>query len=396
MNPFPIYLDVQIGKKRAKPAPLKLMQYLVEAKVEQSDQAPCGFQLVFDSPLDGVKNEWVMQSEPLLEYFNRVCLLAWVGFKPTVLIDGFITQSEIDPKTGRMTVTGEDLSVKMDLFQLVQENKKLKDSVIVKNILAKYAVLGLKASVKGPQGEIAPTLSTPTGRYTDRVYLQRLAQKNDAVFYVQPGKLPGMNTAYWGPPVRKGPAQRAISARSGPLRGHIEEFNVSYDGLSQELTFGEKMADGGGGKEGKEAPYGVSKYKDVALAKVAPALAKFASLTTSPEKSRAKTASLSVKGKFQYQPGLAAGAASVTAQSQSDRSTGGGLTLSGTLNAAEYRSVLVAPGKVGVRAAGKSFSGEYYVKKVTHSFQLRRNELKYTQEFTLTREGLGAKKTVVK
>jgi hypothetical protein len=46
---------------------------------------------------------------------------------------------------------------------------------------------------------------------------------------------------------------------------------------------------------------------------------------------------------------------------------------------------------VGLRGAGHSFDGLYYVKSVTHN--IRRGE--YKQSFTLTREGLGAISPVV-
>jgi hypothetical protein len=57
---------------------------------------------------------------------------------------------------------------------------------------------------------------------------------------------------------------------------------------------------------------------------------------------------------------------------------------SGSLDVMRYGHVLKARGLVGVRGAGPAFSGLYYVDSVTHN--LRRGA--YTQDFTLTRNGL--------
>lgn len=396
MADFPVYLKLMVGAtKPTSPAPKKLMEALVEAEVSQGDQAPSGFQLIFASALDPATNDFDLLGHANLKTFARTALVAIVGDKETVLIDGYITNSELDPISGRVTVTGEDVSVKMDLFEMVIEYEKQKDSAIVKDILGKYSVLGLTPKVKPPQSEMAPVARTPVQRYTDREYLVRLAQKNDAQFFIQPGDSPGQNTAYWGPPLRKGPRQRAIAPRSGPVFGTLESLSMSQDALKTELNYGEKMADGNGGKEGKEVKYAADKFEDVPLAKVPPEIGKFASLATSPDKARAKIAQLSVKGKYINQLGLNSTAADNTAQARTDRSTGSGVTLTGTIDTVNYGSVLVAPGMVGVRAAGGSVSGDYYVQKVKHSFKFRRSEMRYTQSFTLVREGLGSKKTTV-
>jgi hypothetical protein len=67
------------------------------------------------------------------------------------------------------------------------------------------------------------------------------------------------------------------------------------------------------------------------------------------------------------------------------------VTATGKLDAARYGGILRARGTVGLRGAGWSYDGFYYVKKVTHS--LRQDE--YNQEFTLTRDGLGSLTPVV-
>jgi hypothetical protein len=79
------------------------------------------------------------------------------------------------------------------------------------------------------------------------------------------------------------------------------------------------------------------------------------------------------------------------AQAETDSSTDNVITVSGELDAARYAALLKPRGLVGLRGAGYSFDGFYYVKSVTHN--IRRGE--YKQSFTLTREGLGAISPVV-
>jgi hypothetical protein len=58
----------------------------------------------------------------------------------------------------------------------------------------------------------------------------------------------------------------------------------------------------------------------------------------------------------------------------------------GEIDAVRYGQVMRSRRLVGVRGAGFSYNGNYYVKQVTH--RIKRGE--YKQGFTLTREGHGS------
>jgi len=64
----------------------------------------------------------------------------------------------------------------------------------------------------------------------------------------------------------------------------------------------------------------------------------------------------------------------------------------GELDAVRYGDVLRARRLVGVRGAGRTYDGNYYVRSVTH--RITRGE--YTQNFTLSREGTGTLLPVVR
>jgi hypothetical protein len=59
------------------------------------------------------------------------------------------------------------------------------------------------------------------------------------------------------------------------------------------------------------------------------------------------------------------------------------VTASGTIDTARYGHALKARRLVGVRGAGLSYDGFYYVRGVTHTIERG----SYTQQFRLSREG---------
>lgn len=74
------------------------------------------------------------------------------------------------------------------------------------------------------------------------------------------------------------------------------------------------------------------------------------------------------------------------AQSRTNRSSDQVVSASGTLDTLRYGGLLNAPGYVGLRGAGYSYDGYYYIKSVSHTI----NRKEYKQSFTLSREGTGS------
>ncbi len=74
------------------------------------------------------------------------------------------------------------------------------------------------------------------------------------------------------------------------------------------------------------------------------------------------------------------------AQAMTDSSMDQVITATGTLDALSYGDILQARGLVGVRGAGYSYDGMYYVSKVVHKVE----KGTYKQDFTLSREGIGS------
>ena len=80
-------------------------------------------------------------------------------------------------------------------------------------IVAKYAMYGIVPLVIPSvfQDIPIPVERIPSHEGTDLAYVNQLAADVGHTFYIDPGPLPGMNTAYWGPEIKVGIPQPALN-----------------------------------------------------------------------------------------------------------------------------------------------------------------------------------------
>jgi hypothetical protein len=347
-------------------------------EVTTSDTARSGFQLVFAVGRSGPADiaDFPLLTLPVLRQFSRVILVVTFAGTPKVLMDGFITHRELTPGAtagaSRLTVTGEDVSVLMDLHEKSVEHTAQDEAAIATRIILEYSQLGLV-----PQVIPAPTVDqplpverVPVQLATDHRYLTTIASRFGYVFYLVSGPAERTNTAYWGPPVRIGPPQRALSVDMG-AETNVRQISFRSDGLAPTQVVGRiqdrqtnttvPVRSAGSTRP----PLAAEPDAEVNLPNVRTTLFRDSGLTTTQAQAR-------VQG---------------TADASNDS-----LTATGTLDALRYADLLTARGIVGLRGAGFQHDGLYYVKRVTHTIQ--RGD--YTQAFTLTREGVGATTAVVR
>ena len=364
-------LTLLIGPTVPVPAPLNFMESFERAQVTHSDEGHSGFQLTFRVGRTSADLlDYALLTSPMLRPMNRVVMLVTFNAVPQVLMDGVITDQQFSPGHGpgesTLTVTGEDVSVMMDLEERSAEHPAQPEAIIALKIIATYAQYGLIPMVIPPPSiDIPlPTERTPVQQGTDLAYLQEMAGRFGYVFYVMPGPAPLTNTAYWGPPVRVGVPQRAISINMGPhSNAHIPSFR--YDALATTFVEGQVQD---------------------RLANQTLPVQTFAS-TRLPLVSQPAWATQSHTRRRQFrQSGLNTMQAFTRAQAETDASTDRVVEVNGELDAARYEALLQPWGLVGLRGAGYSYDGLYYVKSVTHN--IGRGE--YKQSFVLTREGLGS------
>ena len=374
-----IHLTLLIGPTVPIPAAPSLVEALRDVEVTHRDDGPSGFQINFEVGRGGLSAliDYELLSSPQLRPMNRVILVVTLGVIPTVLIDGIITHQQLkaasEPGASLLTITGEDVSVMMDLEEKSVEHPAQDETLIALKLIASYAQYGLIPTVIPPLtlDPPIPIDRIPVQQGTDRDYLLRMARRHGYVFYVKPGPAPGTNIAYWGPPNRLDIPAKALSVNFGHL-SNVETLDFSYDALAPTTVRGQIQ---------DRLTQQTMPVQTFASLRLPPLASQPAILVQQPN----------VRSTQLRASGLNIIQAFGRAQGMTDASTDAVLTASGEVDTARYGAVLHARGLVGVRGAGYQHDGLYYVQRVTH--QLREGE--YRQSFALSREGMGALTPVV-
>jgi hypothetical protein len=371
-------ITLLIGPTVAVPAPLPLVDALQQVEVTHSEQQRSGFQLQFaagrSGPLDRL--DYGLLSNPLLKPFNRVILVLTINGFPRVLMDGIITYLELSPGsspgTGTLTVTGEDVSVMMDLEEKSAEHPAQDETIIAARIIASYAQYGLIPKVIPPTvlAPPNPVERTPVQQATDREYLVEMASRHGYVFFIEPGAVPFTNTAYWGPPPRFTIPQGALNVNLGS-ETNVSQISFRDNGLATEFSAGRVQ----------DRLSNTTIPVQTLASLRSPLATRPGWLTNQPNVRRRRFRA----------SGLDAIQAMGHAQGRTDASIDG-VSADGELDGLRYGGMLQARSIVGLRGAGYSYDGNWYVKNVTH--RIRRGA--YSQRFSLCREGTGSTTPVVR
>lgn len=378
MNLLGIRLALWAGPTVPVPASAEIMEALENVEVTHSDQGRSGFQMTFRVGRSGTDLlGYALLRNLQLRPFSRVILMVTFNAVPQVLMDGIITNQQLSPQNqpgaSTLTYTGEDVSVMMDREEKEVEHPAQDESVIANKIIATYAQYGLIPMVIPPPAlDIPiPIERIPVQRGTDLGYLQEMAQRYAYVFYVTPGPAPLANIAYWGPSVRTGIPQRALSTNMGH-ETNVNSIDFQYDALSATTVSGTV--------QDRTTNQGMPVRT---FSSTRPPLVSQPALVANL--SNARTRLLGQQGGLSYMQAFA------RAQGTTDEASERTVTASGELDALRYGRLLTPRGLVDLRGAGYNHNGTYYVKSVTHTI----GKGSYKQRFTLTREGVGALLPVV-
>lgn len=370
-----VNLSVLIGPTVPVPATPDIAEAVQSVSVTQNDEGRSGFQIVLQVGRAGPTDmlDYRLLLNPLLRPFNRVILTVLFNALPQVLIDGVITSQQLSPGSqpgsATLTLTGEDVSVMMDMKKKRANYVAMSEPLIALKIIGSYAQYGLVPMVIPPAAldQPLPIERTPVQQGTDLEHLKSIGERFGHVFYVEAGPAPGMNIAYWGPPNRAGVPQRALSVGLGP-ETNIESINFSYNGLAPTVVDDEIQ------DKRLNITLPVKTFASLRL----PPLAAMPALPMQLPNVRT---TLLERGS-----GLDIAQAYARAQGITDKSVDGVATAQGELDALRYGGVLKPRGIVGLRGAGFTHDGFYYVKSVSHSI----SKGQYKQRFSLAREGVGA------
>ena len=360
-----IRLLLWTGNPVPTPSP-SLLQPLRRVEVRNDVEAGDGFQLTFAVTRDAFGRYDVVGT---LSPGTRVWIGVVVGVTPEALIDGVVERHDLGvsdrPGETTLTVTGTTVSSLLGLEEKDQPHPNQPDFVIVTGILASYAQYGFVPEVT-PTTDVPIELQRiPHQRETDLALLRRLADANGFVFYTEPITF-GVNRAHWGPVVRAGLPQRALTRGMGS-HGNCGQLTFAHDSLAPEGATGTFVE-----------PVTKVRVPVPAL----PSL-RLPPLSASPAPARRTTRLRSTGNAGPIQTALASAAAATRAPEA--------VTGRGTVETARYGGVLRARRPVGVRGAGLEHDGFYYVTSVTH--EIERGA--YTQSFGLSREGTGTTTPVV-
>jgi hypothetical protein len=364
-------LSLWIGAIQPQPVPREVIESLVSATVTVSSTGKSGFDLSFA----------VSKASPLLTdllpngYFDppkRVILLATMAGTSIVLSDGVITFQEMVPsdEPGRsvLSVKGEDLSRMLDLIDLSGFPwPAMPAEARVALAIAKYIPLYGIVPLVIPSVLIDipnPLTTIPQQKGTDLTYIKALAANVGYVFFIQPGPLPGMNLAYWGPMLRTAipflPVPPPIAIDSDGC-SNVESLQFSFDGFAKTQWVVLIQVD----------PLPIPVPIPVPdINPIAPPLGQKEPmpLKISP-----------MQGLAKYNPIQAAGIALAKAASTANVISG-----QGTLDVLRYGSILPARTLVEVRGAGITYDGQYFVDSTTHTIKPG----SYKQTFKLSRNAL--------
>ena len=366
-----VQLGLAFGASVPLPAPPHVMEALEAVEIESGDEGRSGFQITFLVGRDrNAPRDYALLEGPSLELFSRVRIWVAVDGRPEGLIDGFVTDRQLNPGempgTTTLTVTGEDVSVMMDLEERSEEHPAQSVPVIVTKLILRYKKYGLVPDLGRP-GSLETPLPTdriPVQQGTDLEYLTELAKAQGFVFFVEPGPVPGTNRAFWGPPDRVGVPQKPLTVNMGPYT-NVSEVDFRENGLAATRVTGEVQ----------DRSTNRSSTVDTPVSTRPPLSSRPAWLRQSH-----------VRVRRLRESGIDLNRAREKAQAILDDSVDEVVTASGRLDVASYGAVLRPRRLVSLRGAGHSHNGLYYVKRVSHS--LSRGS--YTQGFTLARDGTGS------
>ena len=366
MQPGGIKLQLLIGPVPI-PAPPEVVEALTSVKIEAAaGETQAGFELIFDLPKRSPLRTLFLLTGggglPLM----RVVLVVQFGAHAEAVIDGVTTNVETQPGeggVGKLVVKGKDMSALMDIIEFTGiPYPAMPPAVRVLLVLAKYAALGVLPMVIPSIVEDLPlpTDRVPQQRGTDYAYLKTLAQQCGYVFYMEPGPVPATSKAYWGPEIRVGEPQPALSVNMDALT-NVEQLSFNFDKEKKTMPivyFQDKST---------KLPIGIP------IPDISPLNPPLGAVPALPIKL------VSLDNTAQMSPISAVMAGLAYAGQHSDSVFG-----TGRLDVTRYGRLLKSRQLVGVRGAGLPFDGLYFVKSVSH--EIKRGE--YKQSFSLARNGL--------
>ena len=283
------------------------------------------------------------------------CSSSRSGAVPTVLFDGIVTETELTPgdRPGSATFDGRPArtsptswtwrSATSSTPALDDHLQVLADPGALRG--ARDPAAGVPAAATGPAA--ADRADAHPARRPTCVHLAALAARNGYVAYVIPGPVPGASSFYWGPPVRVGLPQPALSVDLGAETNVVSAPTFRTDARAPDAA-------STGERAGPAAP------AEPCRCRPGPACGRrwppCRCGRSDPTCARRRLRESGHRRRDRAGPG---------AGGQVDRASTR-WSARARLDGARYGAVLRPRGLVGVRGAGWSHDGLWYVRRVVH------------------------------
>lgn len=360
-------MTLMMGPGVPVPAPRMVLDALQSVKVvSETGATQSGFELSFHIDRNSPLVSLFMLSGGAAVPFFRVLVIVTLSGKAETLIDGVATQTQMAPGSGStpatLTVQGKDMSAAMDVLPFDGLPYPAMPPVArVALVCAKYAFLGVvPMPIPSLEEPPIPTDRIPRHDGTDLAYVRALAEEAGYIFRMNPGPTPGTSIAYWGPDIRVGLPQPALTIDSGHA-DTVENLSFRFD------------------KEGTEIPIVYIQNQQtrapipIPIPGEIPFLPPLGVVPPLPP----KVTPLRNTAQLSPVQALVRGFAYAVQHSKAIKG-------SGTLDVMRYGRMLSAGGTVGVRGTGLAFDGLHYVEQVTSTI----DRTSFKQDFNLTRSGL--------
>jgi hypothetical protein len=368
-----VQLRLFIGPIIPLTPPRAVMDALADVEVKVLDVGQSGFKLTFSIDKQSPLQILFLLTGGLPLLFMRVVIAVVVNGTASVLIDGVITENSLAPgdkgSNSTLTLMGKDLTALMDQSTISGfPFPAMPAEARIALLLLKYAIFGVIPLVIPSVLLFVPLPidQIPSQQGTDLEYIRFLAGQAGYVFYLDPGPVPGVSKAYWGPQIKVGTPQPALSSDMDAYT-NVESLRFSFDQEKNKIP----LIYVSNSQTGVSIPIPLPP-----ITPLNPPLGLIPPLPTNllPPDLTPFGDDLS---KRPIPQAIMMGMARAAQNAEC-------VTCEGSLDVTRYRNVLQARQLVGVRGAGPAFDGLYYVKSVTH--KIKRGE--YKQDFTLTRNGL--------
>jgi hypothetical protein len=368
-----ILLQLKVGHEKARPVPAEVVRALRSLEVSYEKSGSMSFAVTFAAGRASLDDalDYDLLKPDLLRPFRRVRAVLDIGGRPAPVLDGVITDIQLNPSNqpgaSTLTVMGEDASAVMGLEEKAVAHPGLNDSEIVDKILKRYQDRVQRQVAPAVIRRAANSSRAAVQLGSDLAFVRKLARRNGYVFHIVPGR--GRPVAYWGPPQRLGPAQPALSVALGAAT-NVERLDFELDALAPYRIEGWIQDPDAGLGEQPLTQVKVERGADIPL--------------TRKQIWAVRDGEISLRRLVDS--GVPVGEGLARAQARVTQSGRDAVSAAGELDTVRYGHLLAPYQPIGVRGAGSSYDGTYYVNSVKHLIAPG----SYRQRFTLAREGTGA------